>query len=155
MFMAAVGFRILLTLRGYARGSGAQHRTLPALLGKNHDPHLARLRVCGRIQAERNRTRAEILQLSDPLQAAYHACMLEAVPTVFTAMNLGRVLGVYQSGVEVRLFGCRWSRGGDGGGDFLPVHNRLREDQLDLGGLRGMLDGANGMFGIVVDRLLC
>src|ERR1700712_3728226 len=80
--------------------------------------------------------------------------MLQPVTTVFAASNLGRIFRVYQSGKEVRLSGCRRGRGGDGGGDFLPVHDRLREYQLDLGGLRGMLDGANCMSAIVADKLI-
>src|SRR5258705_2277783 len=81
--------------------------------------------------------------------------MLRGVTTVFTATTLGRVPGVYQSGVEVRFFGCRWDGGGDRRGDLLRVDNRLRECELDLGGLRGMLDGADRMSGIIADELIC
>src|SRR5436189_156536 len=74
---------------------------------------------------------------------------------VFTATNLGCVFGVYESGIEVRLFGrCRVC-GGDGCGDFLRVYCWFREDQLYFGGLRRVLDGADRMGGIVADELLC
>src|SRR5258708_4429207 len=81
--------------------------------------------------------------------------MVQLVTAVFPATNLRRVLWVYQSGIEVRLFGYRRGRRGHGCGDFLPVHNRLREYQLDLGRLRGMLDGVDRMNGIVADELIC
>src|SRR5438270_4969656 len=74
---------------------------------------------------------------------------------VFAAANLAYVFGVYESGIEVRLFGRCRLRGGDGCGDFLGVQYWFREDQLDLGCLRRVLDCANRMGGIVADELLC
>ena len=64
------------------------------------------------------------------------------VAAVFAATDLGRVLGIDQRGVEVCLFWSLMRRSGDGGRDFVAVDHRLRERQLDLGGLRGVLNGA-------------
>src|ERR1700733_7334057 len=155
MFMAGVGFRKPMALRGYGGEDCTKDWSLAALLGEDYHSHRGRLCVSGSIQAERNRAFGEVLQTSNPLQGADDACVLETAAAIFAATDLGRIRRIDEGGVEVCVWLSRcWVGGRNGGGDLVAVHGWTSERQFELNRLRSVLDGPIRVGRVVADELI-
>ena len=80
--------------------------------------------------------------------------MVELVAAVLAVEDVGCVGRVYQCGVEVSVKLSGRCGGRDCGGDAIAVHYRGRECERELGGFGCVLDGVEGVGGVVADELI-